>query len=193
MNAIPLFETEGALPGFLGALRYEGFEAFEDAGLGVRLAYGSGLTRADVYLYDSGTPYVSNEIDSEEVETHFLQAYSNILEAAKMGGYERFQAGAVEWMQLPGDFPRPSYHWATFVFGGRHGVRNGTRKGSDSCEGDDSGLFVSHLMVRSDGGYINKIRYTVPLEDAEQVEGLIQFLVDWQNTVQACCCEVPRH
>lgn len=171
---IPLFETDDALPLRLGNLDYCGAMFFPDERLGVQMRYSSDNgTKGDIYLYNLRLENIPDDLHAPEVMEFFQTACADVLGQAERGLLLDLEIKASQY--LPIDSEEPSYLWAVFQY--RQAPGPGT-----SYEGER----FSHLALRTDGGYINKVRYTYPAAIAEESSlGLMQFLYEWRETV-AC-------
>ncbi len=160
----------------LGELAYTGLEIYDDPGLGISLRYERGITKATVYLYDLGLEHIPDDIRSETVTQFFQQACSDVFVSADCGSYLDLKTRASQYLHLPADSLVPMYLWAAFYY------RQAPGPGVDYL-----GFRFSHVLLRTDGGYINKVRYTYPAHpthtatDAER--GMMHFLLDWYNAI----------
>jgi len=174
MTSIPLFRTEDALPAELGGLAYVGCDLYDDQRLGTKLRYGDGATKADAYLYDLGLASIPSDIRSGVVTEFFQQACGEVLALADQGKYLDLETRASQYLHLPDDAPDPMYLWAAFRY----------RQAPGPFVVDD-GFRFSHVFLRTDSGYINKVRYTYPEHIAASVGAdMIRFLLAWHEAVQ---------
>jgi len=174
MSQIPLFQTEDTVPTELGELAYTGCDIYDDPRLGVKLRYDRGMTKADVYLYDLGINPISEDVRSEQVMEFFQQSCNDILVAAERGIYNDLETRTSQYLHIPDNSPDPMYLWAAFYY--RQAPAPGVV---------DEGYRYSHILIRTDGGYINKVRYTYPervKNDASR--DMIQFLLDWDAALR---------
>lgn len=175
MTPIPLFKAESRLPKIVGSLRYHETTIFEDARMGVQFRYASpNGTKADIYLYNLGIKDIPNDITSPRVAEFYQAACSDVMAVAQRGILLDLEVKASQYLHLPDDAPLPMYLWAAFYYRQAPGPQT-----------DYEGMRYSHLALRTDGGYINKVRYTYPdtlSEGGEQ--DLMIFLYDWHNQVQ---------
>ncbi len=79
----------------------------------------------------------------------FQHAFSDIAGLAERGDYQHFEVMTSQMLAMPPDSPDPIWLWAAIRY--RPIMKAGVRSDADR---------ISHLAVRSDGGYINKVRYT---------------------------------
>jgi hypothetical protein len=173
MKKIPLFETEEAVPKELGALAFSRIDSYGDPRLGVGFRYDRGITKADAYLYNLGLEQISDDIRSEQVLQFFRDACGEILLLAERGLYLDCETRTSQYLHLPDDNPDPMFLWAAFRY--RQAPGPGVL---------DEDFRFSHIFVRTDRGYINKIRYTYPdrvKKDAAQ--DMIQFLIEWHAAI----------
>jgi hypothetical protein len=174
--SIPIFGSEQDLPQTLGLVQYAGLERFEDADLGVKLRYvGNDYVKADVYLYDLGRSDIPTDISGDAVQELFREACAEVLLAAEQGLYCDLELHASQYLHIPDTAPEPMYLWAVFAY--RQAAGPGTAY---------EGPRYSHLALRTDRGYINKVRYTYPAATVQLAEpGLIPLLTDWHAAVQS--------
>jgi len=173
MNGIPLFQIEDAVPTELGKLAYAGHELYEDSRLGVRLRYERGITKADVYLYDLGLQSIPSDIRSDSVMEFFQQSCAEILSLADRGMYLDIETRASQYLHLPDHAPDPMYLWAAFYY----------RQTPHPFVANE-GFRFSHILLRTDGGFINKVRYTYPENAiATSSEDMVSFLLDWHDAI----------
>lgn len=174
MKAIPLFGTERALPRQVGALEFQDVSHFDDERLGVQVRYGSPEgTKADVYLYDLGVPNIPDDLGAPEVMEFFQMSCRDVLAAAHQGVLLDFELKTSQYLFLPDDAPAPLYLWAAFYYRQAPGPFTVLE-----------GMRYSHLALRTDRGYINKVRYTYPETLAADAGlGLAAFLLEWHHLV----------
>lgn len=175
MKPIPLFEQEQSLPQQVGLLLYQEVIIFDDERLGVQIRYGlpTGV-KADIYLYDLGLTDIPSDIEAPIVQEYFKGACGDVFAAAKRGILLDLEIKTSQYLYLPRNTPKPMYLWASFSYRQAPGP-------STAFEG----MRCSHLALRTDKGYINKVRYTYPdVGDENDSLGLIAFLMDWHNVVQ---------
>jgi hypothetical protein len=175
MKTIPLFKSEQFLPQKVGLLQYQDVIQFDDDRMGVQIRYGlpNGV-KADVYLYDLGLTDIPSDIMSPDVQEFFQAACGDVLTAAERGMLLDLEIKASQYLSLPDDAPIPMYLWAAFYY-----------RQSPGPFTQIEGMRYSHLAVRTDKGYINKVRYTYPEALAQDASiGLVSFLMDWHKAVQ---------
>jgi hypothetical protein len=96
--------------------------------------------------------------------------------AAKQGAYRDLIVRASQYLHLPPTAPDPFCLWAVFSY------RQAPGPGVIFL-----GKCVSHLALRIDRGYINKVRFTYPEEQQEEkadFERFLAFLTEWTVRVQ---------
>ena len=178
MKAIPLFADEPQLPTVVSDLTLEGVEYFPDSNLGVRIRYGTPTTaKVDVFLYDLGLADIPYDLRSPQVRKWFQESVQGVIFAAKQGLYVDFEVLASQYLHLPLDAPDPFCLWASFAYR--------QVPGKDIPMVSFAGRRVSNMALRTDRGYINKIRYTYPENAGEEgFAGFLAFLVEWHGHVQ---------
>ncbi len=174
---IPVFLNESSLPRVIGGLAIEGVDIYPDERLGIKVRYGIGPgLKADVYLYNLGRSDITVDLRSPDVLSWFEGACQDIQRLADMGMYVDLDIRGMEFLYIPADAADPFCLWAGFAY----------RQATSPL---DSHLLmrVSHLAVRTDRGYINKVRFT-HLEGSNEEEvgfdRFLAFLVEWTTTVQ---------
>jgi len=176
---IPVFVNESSLPRVIGGLPLSGVESHPDRNIGMSARYGVGADmRADVYLYDEGHNDIPSDLGSQDVLRFFQEACGAVDAAAKQGVYLDFEILATRFLHIPSDAPNPFCLWGVFTY------RLPSSQGVSYL-----GTRVSHLALRTDRGYINKVRFTYPQDEDEGVEEINfdrfkSFLVEWSIAVQ---------
>lgn len=185
-NAIPVFGTEDRLPSRIAGLGIESVDQYPDPRLGVMIRYGMPpLIKADTYLYDMGLNDIPDDLRSPLVVQLFEESLRGVTMAAEQGIYRDFEILGSGYLNLPPESPEPFCLGASFaysqnpeapiplVFPNKEGTIN------------DVGRIVSHLALRTDRGYINKVRYNYP-EEAGQAgfAGFLAFFMQWTQSVQ---------
>jgi hypothetical protein len=172
---IPVFDLEDALPTNIAGLTLERIDYYPDPRLGVQIRYGTATTaKADAYLYDLGLSDIPNDLRSSQLVAWFREACQGVTMAAERGLYRDLETLTSQYLHLPPDAPEPFCLWASFLY--------------SQAPGPDvifPGQRVSNIALRTDRGYINKVRYTFP-EDAREkgYAGFLAFLVEWTGLVQ---------
>ena len=181
-NPIPIFGDERNLPKTVAGLELSGVQHYPDPALGVSVAFNGPRTSATVYLYDLGLTDVSSDVKSEQLLEIFQQSYADIDQQAASGAMRDFELHASQYLLLPPDAPQPIGLWAAFSF-----------TPPSETDGADADRQVSHLMVRTDRGYFNKIRYTHPKDHGiEAVTRFRAFVAEWTAIVQAVSTDPER-
>ena len=175
-HPIPIFQSEEQIPRFLGGLIHSSTEWFDDPRMGVRLRYGipmtpASLLKADLYLYDLGQVIPADLMDPT-VESFFQEACSLIMNDPGPFPYTDMEVRACEVLKLSDDDPGTWFHWAAFRY--------------RQTGGDYDEFRFSHIALRTDGGFINKVRFTYR-ETMADVGGNIftKLLTDWQQSLNA--------
>jgi hypothetical protein len=107
----------------------------------------------------------------------FQEACQGVTMAAERGLYRDFEVLASQYLHLQPDAPHPFCLWASFVFRQVPGPGIPLVSFPGRC--------VSNMALRTDRGYINKVRYTYPEETAEDgFAGFLAFLAEWTEFVQ---------
>lgn len=176
---VPVFDTPDSIPRKCGDLNLYDVEVYQDLrfGVGIRYQASSGTSeRADVYLYDFGLKDVPADIKSPEMLNFFRGACQDVYASAEMGQYDHFKMLSSQYIHLPPNSPDPFCLWAVFSF--------------EQPLGPNvffTGKQTSHLAMRSDRGYINKVRYSYPTLDTEEEIGFkrfLRFFLEWTALVQ---------
>lgn len=138
--------------------------------------------KADAYLYDMGLTDLSGDLESAQVIGLFEESLGSVAMAADQGLYRDFEILRTGYLSVPSDAPEPICLCASFAY-----RQNADAPVPAPLEGavNDVGRLVSHLALRIDRGYINKIRFNY-LEDAGEggFTGFLNFLVEWTNLIQ---------
>jgi hypothetical protein len=175
MNTVPIFQTEENLPSQLGELNYAGSEVYDDPRLGAKIRYEFGITKADLYLYDLGMAEIPADIDDPLVTEVYRQSCGEVLTLAEAGLYLDFELRKSEYLNLGMEGFKPSFLWAAF----RYRQAPGQFTVSEEFR-------YSHIFLRTNGGYFNKVRYTYPeSEAANSSERMIHFLIEWLKVISA--------
>jgi hypothetical protein len=168
--------TEAALPRAIGELAFQSVEIYTDSRLGASATYMlSPSVVADVYLYDFGRE-ISQDVESPEILEYFQGAYHDILRAADQGIYQDLQVKVSKYLHLPPTADQPFCLWAAFAF---RQAPTAQFPAGEEC--------ISHLVLRPDRGYINKLRFTYPSNpttEDQSFEQFLNFFRDWTAVVQ---------
>jgi len=186
MNAIPVFGTEDRLPSRIAGLEVESVDQYPDPRLGVMVRYGiPPLIKADAYLYDMGLRDIPEDLNSPEVLQLFEESLRGVTMAAEQGVYLDFEVLGSGYLNLPPESPEPFCLGASFAY--RQNPKAHIPVVFPEKEGtiNDVGRLVSHMTLRVDRGYINKIRFNDP-EDAGEAgfTGFLGFIFEWTQAVQ---------
>lgn len=177
MKRIPIFGVEASLPAVCGCLRFDDVQVAEDPRLGVIIRYqGPGTAHADAYLYNLGLSNITDDLGSREVYEWFQDSWQSILWMVEHGRYLDFEFLSSQFLYMPADAAEPFCLWNAFSYCRAPGP-----------EVRFTGRNMSHLTLRTDHGFINKIRYTYPdieeIRDA-QLSAFLAFLFEWTGAVQ---------
>lgn len=174
MKSIPLFGTEENVPAKVGALQHNRTETFDDPDLGVALRYLSpDGTTGDVFIYNLGIKGIPDEVRSPEVEEFFQRECAQMKLLAENGTYRDFQFLLADIMPFPDNQSQAMYHVAGFRY---------------RREGSAHTLFDSHLALRTERGFIIKVRYTYPhctgQEEVEKIGLYGLFLFELYDSIR---------
>ena len=190
MKAVPLFGSEDRLPASIAGLTLESVDQYPDPKLGVMIRYGiPPWVKADAYLYNMGLPDISDNLESPQVIQLFQESAQGVVMAAEQGLYLDFEILNSGYVSVPPDASEPLCLCASFAYRQNSNAPVPTA-GLPKKEGtgviNDVGRLVSHMALRVDRGYINKVRFNYP-EDAGQrgVAGFLDFLSEWTAIVRA--------
>lgn len=177
MNKIPIFGTEKALPKVCGICEFVGVETYDDPGLGYSIRYKGPLSlHADVYLYDLGLSTVPQDLHSKELIEIYQDSCDSILVTAESCRYLEIETIRSQYLHIPQDEPEPFCLWGIFTY-----------RQAPVPDVFFTGKQKSHLTLRTDHGFINKIRYTYP--DYEETEddsfkSFLFFILEWNAAIQ---------
>ena len=187
VQAIPLFGSRENLPSVLAGLALESADPYPDPNLGAIIRYGiPPMVKADAYLYDLGMPSISDDLQSPQVIEFFQESLHSVAMAADQGLYLDFEMLGSGYLRIPEDAPEQFCLCASFAYRqnsqapvpptgipGKGGVIN------------DVGRIASHMALRTDRGYINKVRFNYPEALGERgLGGFLRFLTEWTLLVQ---------
>lgn len=143
--------------------------------------------KADTYLYDMGLTGISEDLQSPQVIELFEESLQGVVMAAEQGIYRDFEILQSGYITLPPEAPEPLCLCASFAYQQNAGASIPVvfPKRKDTPVVNDVGRLVSHMALRIDRGYINKVRFNYP-EDAGEggFAGFLNFLVEWTKLVQ---------
>ena len=183
MSTIPIFGTTDRLPRHVGGLVLTDLEQYDDALAGVRLQYrtraptppdnpgGAELTKADSYLYSPQMIVRDMNAEDVDLEDQFGAALAQIVEAGKLGYYADVEIVSMEELLIQGGGAPNQWMSAEIRYRQRTTLYRGDR--------------WSHLAVRLDDGYVNKVRYTYPTGSSPRAgeSGFARFLAEWQDSI----------
>lgn len=180
MSPIPIFGVEASIPVKCGGLSFCEANYYDDPKLGIGIRYrydGPALIYADAYLYDLGLPNITTDLTSPEVMQWFQEACYGIFRNAELGVYQNMEEINSKFLYFPQDDPDPFCLWASFTYNKAPGP------GIIYTE-----QLISHITLRTDRGFINKVRFSYPYN--EEVLGVarrqfIIFLIEWTLAVQS--------
>lgn len=188
MKAIPVFGSKDQLPASIAGLDLESVDHYPDPKLGVMVRYGMPpFVKADAYLYDLGLTDIPGDLQSPRVAQWFQESFEGVLMAAKQGIYRDFEVLGSGYINVPPDAPDPLCLCASFTYrqdsGASVPVVFPEKEGTPVIT--DIGRLVSHMALRTDRGYINKVRFNYPEEAGEGgFAGFLNFMVEWTRVVQ---------
>lgn len=178
-NTIPIFGDESHLPESVAGLPFCGLTVHPDPRLGVMIGYGSPqIASATCYLYDMGVSDIPEDLQSPDVVQFFEEAVGSVSVAAEQGLYMDFEVLTTEYLHVPPYSVEPdsveSWLWAAFSY----------RENPETKPDARPGRQVSYLALRTDEGYINKVRFTADQgrEPAAYVT-FLRFLVSWRDAI----------
>jgi hypothetical protein len=203
MSRIPIFESASALPPRLGVLSLANVEVYSDVRAGAAFRYrGVAIqdrppphghkelavitellcgpkfdfshVKADAYLYTLGLQEIPADFESEVMAEIYHHALDEIFAVVDNGGYQHFEILMQQFLKIPLHMPKSNWLCTTMRYRQREAA--GTSYDQDR---------ISHLALRTDAGYINKVRYTYPAElPASLAYGdFLLFLFDWQRSI----------
>jgi hypothetical protein len=187
MTTIPVVGSEANLPIDIAGLHYQGVSRFPNPDGGVKIRYGiPALAVADVYLYNAGLSDIPDDLWSSDVEARFEESCDLVRAAETQGMLEDLVDLASGYLHIPAAAAEPLCLWASFAFTPNTGQPLPTTDHPGTTPVvTDVGRKHSHLALRTDHGYINKIRYTYPAEDAEKgFAAFRDFVYEWTKFVQ---------
>lgn len=124
--------------------------------------------KADTYLYDP--LYITDGVTPEpEPEDQFFAALSEIKHSAEQGQYDNFEIALAAKFRIPSRMGDIEWFWAAMRYQQRNSEYTQDR--------------WSHLAVRLDAGYVNKVRFTYPATLPHQwaFASYRIFLRDWHD------------
>ena len=188
MGSIPIFGTEDQIPATIAGLGLESVERYPDPRLGVMVRYGiPPWVKADVYLYDMGLTDISDDLESPQVIELFQESLQGVVMAASQGIYRDFEIIQSGYINLPPEAPEPLCLCASFAYrqNAEASIPVVFPDRTDTPVINDIGRLLSHMAMRTDRGYINKVRFNYPEAAGEGgFAGFLNFLTEWTNAVQ---------
>jgi len=175
-SGVPIFSDELQLPHRLAGLDYAELEVYSDQQLGARIRYtnASGV-KADAYLYNLGLTSIPTDLRATEVVKWFREACNDVFRYGQEGHYLDLQVRASRYLHIPQNAPEPFCLWAAFQY-----------RQAPGPETAFEGQRMSHLALRTDRGYINKVRFTYPESmEASAFPVFLAFLQEWTHAVQS--------
>ena len=131
------------------------------------------LVTADVYLYTAGFAEIPTDLESAQMHDIFDASLNEIGVAAARGIYEGLEFMTRGSLALPPHALDPVWLWAVIRYRQADGAAVATRDR------------VSHLAIRSDSGWIMKLRYTYPavLPPQWAYNSFLVFAFEWKHSV----------
>jgi hypothetical protein len=184
-GTIPVVGSEANLPKDIAGLHYQGIFRFPNPAGGVKIRYGiPELAVADVYLYTAGLSDIPDDLWSSDVEARFEESCDLVHAAENQGMHDDLVDLDSGYLYIPAAATEPLCLWASFAYTPNTGQPLPTTDHPGRSV-TDIGRKHSHLALRTDGGYINKIRYTYPAEDADKgFAAFRDFVFEWTNFIQ---------
>lgn len=156
---------------------FSGMQIYEDSRLGVSIRYaGPGDMKVDAYLYDLGLDEITSDVMSPDVEKWFQESLQHIVIVAQTSEYLDFRIDHCHPFYLPDVPSNPFCLWAATSYG--------DPPGTDVVF---AGRWISHLTLRTDRNFINKVRCTYPENKGiarEQFFYFFNFLLEWTRVIQ---------
>lgn len=177
MSPIPVFGVESSIPRECAGLSFSAANYYDDPKLGIGIRYeGHSLIYADTYLYDLGRSHITDDLESPEVIQWFQEACHGIFRHAELGSYRNLEVVNSNFLYLPQDDCDPFCLWASFMYNWAPGPGI-----------NYTGQLMSHITLRTDRGFINKVRYSYPYTEEIAEIGtkvFLHFLLEWTHAVQ---------
>lgn len=185
-NAIPVFGTKDRLPSRVAGLAFESVDQYPDPRLGVMVRYGiPPLVKADAYLYDMGLSDLPEDLDSPLVVRLFEESLQGVTMAAQQGAYLDFEILGSGYLNVPPESPEQFCLGASFAYRQNSGAVIPVVFPEKEGTVNDVGRLISHMTMRVDRGYINKIRFNYPEEAGEAgFASFLGFAIEWTQSVQ---------
>lgn len=180
MNTIPVFGVESSVPAMCALLSLTEIYSYDDPRMGVGFKYeGPDYIHADAYLYDLGLPHITDDIKSPEVISWFKIALAEIFKFVELGEYKNFTMAFSDFFFLEQNKSNPFCLLSSFIYEAT--ITDASNGNNIICEMEQ----MSHLTLRTDRGFINKIRFSYPREVSHiGIKVFRAFLLDWTTAVQ---------
>jgi hypothetical protein len=206
---IPVFGGEDRVPGSVAGLNLIDVIRYEDPRMGAEFRYGfPPICKADAYLYDMGLTGIPEDLRAQPVLEAFRQSYDGVMQTARIGITRDLEELGTSILTLPDEPSTPFCYYASFAYRQNeqppHVPRGLIADEDREYVASDIGRVRSHLAVRADRGFINKIRFTyveratepsyLGIDPAELPEhlrndvafaGFWNFLLAWTRAVQS--------
>ncbi|HUS45606.1 MAG TPA: hypothetical protein VM219_06195 [Phycisphaerae bacterium] len=155
-------ETGIVFPQRLGVLVLQGVQKYEEAGLGISVAYDCSdpiRVVVDIYIYDFGRKDIGTGVESEAVKQHFGEVQGHLHAMEERGRYKTVKKLSEESVSVQvGDKPLALLH-AIFEY------TNVPAPGSDAPERP----VKSHILLTGFKDRFLKVRFTYP--QAKKADG----------------------
>jgi len=179
MRNIPVFGVEAAIPPTCGGLSFCGMEFYGESDHDASFRYtGPGFIRADAYLIKEDGEDITGDLQSPVVIQLFQNACEALFMAAEAGIYLDLETLVSREICLPHEPATPFCLWGAFAYR--------QAPGPDVIFTERQ---ISHLSMRIDRGYINKVRYTYPDGEMMAKEGcafFMAFIEEWTAAIRSC-------
>ena len=189
MSPIPVFGVEAYVPSMCAKLSLVEIYHYDDPKHGVSFKYqGPGHIYADAYLYNLGLSNIPDDLKSPEVTGWFQDAIAGILKLkpVKFKMNQNPTEVGYSFLFRNEDNSSPLCLWAQFTY----------EETISNSEQQDSGIYqvemTSHLTLRTDRGFINKIRFSYPnVKEISDIGSKVfqAFLSEWTAAVQNFNCK----
>lgn len=175
VNVLPIFGKESRLPAGVAGLRLAGVDYYPEQALGVGIKFHGPGTNATVYLYNFGLTDVPADLRSDQVVGWFRSACNDVARAAGEGVYQDLELRTSQYLAVDAGATEPLGLWAAFAYAQ-----------APAASEEAAQRRVSHVFLRTDRGYINKVRYTHPdTEDDQALHRFMAFVAEWTAIVQS--------
>lgn len=165
MSVLPVFGNRGQVPASIGGLNLIDVVQYENPGMGAAFKYGfPPILTADAYLYNNGITNIPDDLRSRFFADSFRQQHQGILMMENVGTIRDVEVLQSSVLAHPNDRNTPLCFWSSFAY--RH-IQREVRYREDAGVARDGkgnisdvGRVISHLTMRPDRGYFNKVRFT---------------------------------